>query len=243
MRRGWCSSARHSFMWAPLVARLARRSNRPEADRRGPRPPDRAGLRPPDANGNRDIDRSKTTKGRHMARGFGAQGAKAPAFTLPRDGGATVSLKDFKGRNLVLYFYPKADTPGCTQGSHRILRVCARRLPKPGPRSSAFPPIRSPRRTSSKPSTNSTIALASDETQDDARSLWRLGRKIDVWPQIHGRHPQDLPDRWQGPHRPRLAESVAFRAMPRRSWPPRKSSVMPVIAAESGADRASLPAF
>jgi thioredoxin-dependent peroxiredoxin len=42
-------------------------------------------------------------------------GAKAPAFTLPRDGGTTVSLKDFKGRNLVLYFYPKADTPGCTK--------------------------------------------------------------------------------------------------------------------------------
>ena len=41
-------------------------------------------------------------------------GAKAPAFSLPRDGGAKVSLKDFSGRNLVLYFYPKADTPGCT---------------------------------------------------------------------------------------------------------------------------------
>lgn len=44
-----------------------------------------------------------------------AIGEKAPAFTLPRDGGANVSLKDFKGRNLVLYFYPKADTPGCTK--------------------------------------------------------------------------------------------------------------------------------
>jgi thioredoxin-dependent peroxiredoxin len=42
-------------------------------------------------------------------------GAKAPAFSLPRDGGTTVSLQDFKGRNLVLYFYPKADTPGCTK--------------------------------------------------------------------------------------------------------------------------------
>ena len=42
-------------------------------------------------------------------------GSKAPAFTLQRDGGRTVSLKDFKGRNLVLYFYPKADTPGCTK--------------------------------------------------------------------------------------------------------------------------------
>ena len=44
-------------------------------------------------------------------------GAKAPAFTLARDGGARVSLKDFKGRKLVLYFYPKADTPGCTKES------------------------------------------------------------------------------------------------------------------------------
>jgi peroxiredoxin Q/BCP len=39
----------------------------------------------------------------------------APAFTLPRDGGARVALADFKGRKLVLYFYPKADTSGCTK--------------------------------------------------------------------------------------------------------------------------------
>ena len=41
-------------------------------------------------------------------------GSKAPAFNLPSDGGGTVSLADFKGQNLVLYFYPRADTPGCT---------------------------------------------------------------------------------------------------------------------------------
>ncbi len=40
---------------------------------------------------------------------------KHPAFTLPRDGGGNVSLSGFKGRKLVLYFYPKADTPGCTK--------------------------------------------------------------------------------------------------------------------------------
>ena len=44
-----------------------------------------------------------------------AAGAKAPAFTLPRDGGDTVSLADFAGRILVLYFYPRADTSGCTK--------------------------------------------------------------------------------------------------------------------------------
>lgn len=42
-------------------------------------------------------------------------GAKAPDFTLPRDGGGTVSLADYRGRKLVLYFYPKADTSGCTR--------------------------------------------------------------------------------------------------------------------------------
>jgi peroxiredoxin Q/BCP len=42
-------------------------------------------------------------------------GEKAPGFTLPRDGGDSLSLSDFKGRKLVLYFYPKADTPGCTK--------------------------------------------------------------------------------------------------------------------------------
>jgi peroxiredoxin Q/BCP len=42
-------------------------------------------------------------------------GTRAPDFTLPRDGGSQVSLKDFSGRKAVLYFYPKADTPGCTK--------------------------------------------------------------------------------------------------------------------------------
>jgi len=41
-------------------------------------------------------------------------GQDAPAFTLPDQDGAPVSLADFAGRTVVLYFYPKADTPGCT---------------------------------------------------------------------------------------------------------------------------------
>jgi peroxiredoxin Q/BCP len=42
-------------------------------------------------------------------------GIPAPDFTLPRDGGSQVSLKEFSGRKVVIYFYPKADTPGCTK--------------------------------------------------------------------------------------------------------------------------------
>ena len=41
-------------------------------------------------------------------------GDKAPDFTLPADGGGTVSLKALKGKPVVLYFYPKDDTSGCT---------------------------------------------------------------------------------------------------------------------------------
>jgi peroxiredoxin Q/BCP len=41
-------------------------------------------------------------------------GAKAPEFTLPNQDGDPVSLSDYAGRTVVLYFYPKADTPGCT---------------------------------------------------------------------------------------------------------------------------------
>jgi len=39
----------------------------------------------------------------------------APAISLPRDGGEIVNLSDFSGKKVVLYFYPKDDTPGCTK--------------------------------------------------------------------------------------------------------------------------------
>ena len=42
-------------------------------------------------------------------------GDKAPAFTLPDQDGAKVSLKDFAGNPVVVYFYPRDDTPGCTK--------------------------------------------------------------------------------------------------------------------------------
>lgn len=43
-----------------------------------------------------------------------AEGASAPDFILPRDGGANVTLSSFRPGKVVLYFYPKDDTPGCT---------------------------------------------------------------------------------------------------------------------------------
>jgi peroxiredoxin Q/BCP len=47
-------------------------------------------------------------------------GAIAPEFTLPSQQGAPVSLKDFRGNWIVLYFYPKDQTPGCTREAHNF---------------------------------------------------------------------------------------------------------------------------
>ena len=43
------------------------------------------------------------------------EGTKAPAFTLPDESGNPVSLSDFTGKKVVVYFYPKDNTPGCTR--------------------------------------------------------------------------------------------------------------------------------
>jgi peroxiredoxin Q/BCP len=52
-----------------------------------------------------------------------AEGAKAPAFQLPRDGGNSVSLADYAGQKLVIFFYPRADTPGCTKEAIDFTRL------------------------------------------------------------------------------------------------------------------------
>jgi thioredoxin-dependent peroxiredoxin len=57
------------------------------------------------------------------ARSALAEGAKAPSFHLPRDGGTRVSLKDYAGQKLVLFFYPRADTPGCTKEAIDFTRL------------------------------------------------------------------------------------------------------------------------
>jgi peroxiredoxin Q/BCP len=50
-------------------------------------------------------------------------GGSAPQFRLPRDGGGTIALSDFAGRKLVLFFYPRADTPGCTREAIDFTRL------------------------------------------------------------------------------------------------------------------------
>jgi peroxiredoxin Q/BCP len=51
------------------------------------------------------------------------EGGPAPSFNLPRDGGERVSLADYAGQKLVIFFYPRADTPGCTREAIDFTRL------------------------------------------------------------------------------------------------------------------------
>ena len=103
-------------------------------------------------------------------------GAKAPVFTLQRDGGATVSLKDFKGRKLVLYFYPKADTPGCTKEAIAFSRLrAAFAKADTDILGVSADPVRAQDKFKSKHKL--TIALASDEAKQMLEAYGAWGEK------------------------------------------------------------------
>ncbi len=67
--------------------------------------------------------RPATAKHSTSIRSVLAEGAKAPSFELARDGGSSVSLADYAGKKLVLFFYPRADTPGCTREAIDFTRL------------------------------------------------------------------------------------------------------------------------
>jgi thioredoxin-dependent peroxiredoxin len=104
------------------------------------------------------------------------EGAKAPAFALVRDGGADVSLKDFKGRNLVLYFYPKADTPGCTKEAIAFSKLRAA-FAKAGTEilGVSADPVKAQDKFKAKHKL--TIALGSDETKQMLEAYGAWGEK------------------------------------------------------------------
>jgi peroxiredoxin Q/BCP len=109
-------------------------------------------------------------------------GAKAPTFALPRDGGGTVSLADFAGRTLVLYFYPKADTSGCTKEAIDFSRLKSA-FAKAGTDILGVSADPVPAQDKFKAKHKLTIALGSDETRRmlEAYGVWQqksmYGRK------------------------------------------------------------------
>src|ERR1700675_1429290 len=121
-------------------------------------------------------------KARNAAAGPSA-GTKAPAFSLPRDGGGTVSLADFAGRKLVLYFYPRANTTGCTKEAIDFSRLRAV-FARPDTEIVGVPADPVPALAKFKAKHKLSIALASDEKHRmlEAYGVWQeksmYGRKF-----------------------------------------------------------------
>lgn len=69
--------------------------------------------------------RATSTKPKTPTTSVLLEGMKAPSFNLPRDGGQSVALKDYTGRKLVIFFYPRADTPGCTMEAADFSRLAS----------------------------------------------------------------------------------------------------------------------
>jgi thioredoxin-dependent peroxiredoxin len=121
---------------------------------------------------------TKAVNGRGLA-----PGVRAPVFRLPRDGGGTVELADFAGRKLVLYFYPRADTSGCTREAIDFSRL-ERAFSRAGTDilGVSADPVAALDRFKSKHKL--AIALASDEAHEalEAYGVWQqktlYGRKF-----------------------------------------------------------------
>ncbi|MBA7481599.1 hypothetical protein ES707_17073 [subsurface metagenome] len=80
-------------------------------------------AKPPKARKTTPRKASQTAPSKALKPGALSEGAQAPAFHLPRDDGESVSLADFAGEKLVVFFYPRADTPGCTKEAIDFTRL------------------------------------------------------------------------------------------------------------------------
>ncbi len=133
-------------------------------------------------------------------------GAKAPEFDLERDGGGRARLADFQGRKLVLYFYPKDDTTGCTQEA-RDFSAAAGDFEGAGAAVVGVSPDSAARHDRFKAKHDLAVALLSDESTAvlQAYGVWKeksmYGRKYmgverttflidgkgvirDIWPKV-----------------------------------------------------------
>jgi peroxiredoxin Q/BCP len=100
-------------------------------------------------------------------------GEKAPQFTLPNQDGEEVSLDDLAGRTVVLYFYPKADTPGCTTQACGIRDRAAEYDASGAVVVGVSPdPVSAVKKFHGKQSLNFTLLADEDHAVCDAYGVW-----------------------------------------------------------------------
>ena len=172
-------------------------------------------------------------------------GDKAPAFSLPDADGNTVTLADYRGRKVIVYFYPAASTPGCTKQAcdfrdnlARAQRRRARRrrhLPRQAGEARQVPRRR-----------GADLSAAVRPRPQGADGVGRLRREEDVRQDRAGRHPLDVRRRREGQDRGRAVQRQGHR--PRRQAAPRPiglnarfaSSSASAVAARSSTPRCRL---
>lgn len=100
-------------------------------------------------------------------------GDMAPDFVLPRDGGGTISLKDLRGKPVVLYFYPQDDTTGCTKEAVAFSQLLPE-FRKAGAAVVGLSPDSAKKHDKFKAKHGLVIDLAADEERKviDAYHLW-----------------------------------------------------------------------
>ena len=130
-------------------------------------------------------------------------GVKAPAFALPRDGGGTISLADFAGHKLVLYFFPRADTPDCTKEAIDFSRLKAA-FGKAGTEILGVSADPVPAQDKFK----AKHKLGLRRNAPHARGLWSLAGEVHVREEVHGRRARNFPHRSRPTDCPDLAKGL-----------------------------------
>ena len=121
-------------------------------------------------------------------------GQPAPEFDLPTAGGVRARLADFKGKPLVLYFYPKDDTPGCTKEAQGFAEAYPE-FQAAGIEVVGVSKDDAASHQKFKAKYGLPFPLASDESGAGGRGLRILGREEQVRQDVHGHRSFDLPDR------------------------------------------------
>jgi peroxiredoxin Q/BCP len=103
-------------------------------------------------------------------------GDKAPAFSLLDQDGKKVSLSDFKGKKLLLYFYPKADTPGCTKQACSV-KDASKELKKLGTAALGISPDEPPKQKKFDEKYSLGFPLLSDPDNKVAKAYGAWGEK------------------------------------------------------------------
>ena len=157
------------------------------------------------------------------------EGDPAPDFELPTDGGGRAHLKDLRGKPVVIYFYPKDDTSGCTAEAIAFNGLRAK-FAAAGATIIGVSPDSAASHDKFKHKHELKIVLAAELGAFGDRGLWGVEGKEHVWAQIFRRRALDLSHRPQWPHRQGLAQGESARprgrgprdhegALTRPSWP------------------------